>query len=142
MEAVLLLVFVAGDKPTEAAVKEFEALRGEWGVVAVERDGKKSPPGTPQATLAAIRITDQLPKRAGDRCDIYTITLDPAASPKRLTGAVTGGEIKGEKLLAAYRLAGDKLTLCCDYGGKDHPTGFQTTDGDGRVTYHLERRKK
>ena len=25
MEAVLLLVFVAGDKPTEAAVKEFEA---------------------------------------------------------------------------------------------------------------------
>src|SRR4051794_7014332 len=142
MEAALLLVFVAGDKPTEAAVKEFEALRGEWGVVAVERDGKKSPPGTPQTTLAAIRITDQVPKRAGDRCDIYTVALDPAASPKRLTGAVTGGEIKGEKLLAVYRLDGDKLTLCCDFGGKDRPTAFQAAAGDGRVVYHLERRKE
>ena len=108
-------------------------------MVAVERDGKKSPPGTPQTILAAIRITDHLPKRAGDRCDIYTIAASTRPPPpSALTGAVTGGEIKGEKVLAIYRLDGDKLTLCCDYGGKDHPAAFQAAAGDGRVVYHLE----
>jgi uncharacterized protein (TIGR03067 family) len=133
---------VAGDKPAEAAVKELEALRGDWRVVAVERDGKKAPPGTPQTGLDVIRFTDQLPRRAGDRCNVYAVTLDPAASPKRLSGEGTGGEIKGEKLLGIYRLDGDKLTLCCDYGGTERPAKLQTADGDGRAVYHLERRKK
>jgi uncharacterized protein (TIGR03067 family) len=142
METVLLLVFVAGDKPADATVKEFQSLRGEWRVAAVERDGIKAPPGTPRTVLGAIRVTDEMPKRAAIRCDVYAVTLDPAATPKRLSGAVTGGEIKGEKLFAIYRLEGDKLTLCCDYGGTDFPSKFQTAAGDGRVVYHLERQKR
>jgi uncharacterized protein (TIGR03067 family) len=133
----MMLVFVIGDRPADAAVKELEALRGDWAVVAAERDGK--PEDIDQAVL---RITDQMPKNAAIRCDVSAVSVDPTATPKRLTGTVTGGEIKGDKWVAIYRLDGDKLTICCEYAGTKHPAKFETAAGDGRFIYHLERKKK
>ena len=143
MEGVLLLVFLTADKPSDAAVKEFAALRGTWRIVSAEEGGKKVAADDLYLGLVkSVRFTDERPKRMETRCDIYTVSFDPSAPPKRLTGTVAGGEIKGDKMPGIYRLDGDKLTICWEHGAKEHPTEFKSGERGGRVVLHLERFKE
>lgn len=143
MEGVLLLVFLTADKPSDAAVKEFAALCGTWRIVSAEDGGKKvSADDVYRGMVNSVRFTDVKPKRLESRCDVYTVVFDPSASPKRLTGTVAGGEIKGEMMPGIYRQDGDKLTICWEHGAKSHPTEFKSSERGGLVVLHLERLKE
>jgi uncharacterized protein (TIGR03067 family) len=143
MEGVLLLVFLSADKPSDAAVKEFAALRGTWRIVSAEDGGKRvTADDVYLGAIKSVRFTDEKPKRLESRCDLYTVAFDPSASPKRLTGTIPGGAVKGDKMPGIYRLDGDKLTICWEYGAKAYPTEFKSGESGGRVVLHLERLKE
>jgi uncharacterized protein (TIGR03067 family) len=140
MNAVLLSVFLTPDASPQAA-EEFKRLTGTWELIEEEQDGKVV--GPDQAICPPkVRFTDKKPKGIEDRCDIYTIALDPKADPPRITATVAGGEIKGQRMLVIYRLHSDRLTLRLAYGAKNFPTGFRTAKDDGTFVLILSRVKE
>ncbi|WP_088258370.1 TIGR03067 domain-containing protein [Fimbriiglobus ruber] len=127
---------------THAVVKEFQSLRGTWVLTSAEKSGKKIT--TEELFLASavqFQFTDSTRADTSKRCDIYNIEFDPVSNPKRLLAAVTGGEIKGQKMLCIYSLKNDTLTIHISHNQKKYPVDFSTRENDGYVLLTLIRQK-
>jgi uncharacterized protein (TIGR03067 family) len=140
MEGIVLFIFIAADANEEAA-KEFARLKGTWDIVSIEENGEKAKSNSASSVIKGHAFTDNKPKDAESRCSMYTIVIDPTSSPKRLTATITGGGLKGEKVLGIYKLSGDSLTVVWKAGGKDYSTTFESAKDDYWPVFHFERRK-
>lgn len=124
--ALLAAPAVADDKPDPAA--DLKAMVGEWTVAYCERGGK------PHGQIRDFRrlITD-----GGAFRDKYkhhdkliikgTIAVDPSKSPRQMD-IKWGEDAPGadEPVKAIYKLDGDTLTVCYEFGDGDRPTEFKT----------------
>ena len=135
------LVPVAADEPSKEVKEELERLQGTWILVGRELDGKK-------ATEEEVKTLDGKLIQKGNRFTYTsrgdetgrrgTFKIDPTANPKQLEWTAMGEE---KKVLAIYKLEGDRLTICAGSGDK-RPREFTTKPGDGQVIVIYQRQKK
>ena len=135
------LVPVAADEPSKEVKEELERLQGTWILVGRELDGKK-------ATEEEVKALDGKLIQKGNRFTYTsredkdgrrgTFKIDPTANPKQLEWTAMGEE---KKVLAIYKLEGDRLTICAGSGDK-RPREFTTKPGDGQVIVIYQRQKK
>jgi uncharacterized protein (TIGR03067 family) len=139
---VLALVPVtagADDSLERAKARDLAAFQGEWRVVWVERDGKKTELG--DDAVYTIKGNKWL---MGDR-EISSIDIDPGYDLKLLDlTRLIGDARKGFKMEGIYKIEGDTMVWCCytGEGAKQRPTEFRAPNGWDGTVYHMTRVKK
>jgi uncharacterized protein (TIGR03067 family) len=112
---------------------EFKQLDGVWNVESLHMQGKHFGPRDLEGSALPDKVifTSKAPLDAEKRCDIYAIQIDPKTSPKRLIATVTGGEIKGWRMLGIYKLEGKRLEIQLSaFGDEVFPKQFGPTNDD------------
>ncbi|MCI0640268.1 MAG: sigma-70 family RNA polymerase sigma factor [Gemmataceae bacterium] len=97
-------------------LEEMKKLEGTWAVTALTFEGKKLPNHMMETEFifAGNRLTHKQ-KHSTSRC---TITLDPAAQPKKMRLMPLDGQPNTVNLVGTYELDGDSLRL--SIAGADH----------------------
>ena len=142
------LLFLAAGFATAAdddMKKELERLQGTWMLVGREYDGKAASEDDVKA------LEGKLVFEGGDRASYtsrgdeagrqVTFKLDPTAKPRTIEWTVTKGPAKGEKVLAIYKIEGDKLTVCAGTTER-RPKEFVTKPGSPFVIVVFQKQKK
>jgi uncharacterized protein (TIGR03067 family) len=147
LSTVLILIAagapVAADEPSKEVKEELKHLQGTWMLVGRELDGKKTGEEDVKALEGKLVIKGDrftYTSRGDATGKRSTFRIDPTANPRRLEWTAPGEE-KGEKILAIYKLEGDRLTVCA--GGADkRPRDFTTKPGDLQVIVVYQRQQK
>jgi uncharacterized protein (TIGR03067 family) len=115
------------------------AIQGNWQLATLEVDGKKidldngSPPT--EFTFAGDRL-----RASGE--DLFSVTLDTAASPKLIDFTSLKPDEKGRVLEGIYRLRDSELTICVftGEGARMRPLDFSTAPGSKRLLVVLRKK--
>jgi uncharacterized protein (TIGR03067 family) len=137
------LVPVAAEEPSKEVKAELELLKGSWVLVSRELDGRKDDEKDVKLIYGELDIKgDRFTyKSLGDKVARQgRFKIDPTANPKKLEWTPASGETK-DKILAIYKLEGDRLTICAGTPEK-RPEAFTTKRGDRQVLVVYERQKK
>lgn len=144
----LVTVCLGADKPGEdKAAADRKALTGAWDAVGGEAMGRAvAKADLPLRWTFAADGTATLVNRTTKDESPFTLTFDPAQSPKTIDLAYTGSQegLKGAKQYGVYKVEGDTLTLCLSPPGSaaaDRPTGFETK-GTRAMLVRFERAAK
>jgi uncharacterized protein (TIGR03067 family) len=126
---------VMNDQEDPVVNEDRKRLEGTWLLVKVERDGGAVPfPNGFRYTFAGDKMitgTSEFSVKL-DYC------IDPKADPKWLDATDTERNpySTGRQI---YKLEGDRLIVCMYVYGRERPTTFTTSKGDGRTLYVLQR---
>jgi uncharacterized protein (TIGR03067 family) len=123
--------------------KELERLQGTWNLVGRELDGKMASEDDIKLLEGKLVITgDKATYTArGDDAREVTIKIDPTAQPRAIEWTITKGPAKGEKVLAIYKIEGDRLTVCSGTSER-RPKQFATKAGSPFVIIVWQKQKK
>ena len=101
---IAVTVLIAADASDDAAKKDLEKFQGDWQLISMERDGKK----TPQEDAKKITLTIQGSKFVLRKDAVIIsegmMTLDPTKNPKAIDEAITTGPNKGKAFWPSTRL--------------------------------------
>ncbi len=121
----------------EPHVDDLELLRGEWQIVACDRDGAEF----------AKEIGGRM-KFDGDvattispdgASSAFRLVLNSSVTPKTIDWKLTQGEVT-QTLHGLYQLDGDILRTCSPANFEtERPTEIRTVSGDGRWVFELKR---
>src|SRR5713101_7826995 len=130
LHAILFLAaaFAPG---AEEVKKELERFQGTWLLVGREYDGKVASEDDVKAIEGKLVLEGDkatYTSRVDEAGRQVTFKLDPTAKPRTIEWTVTKGPAKGEKVLAIYKLEGDKLTVCAGTSER-RPKEFVTKPG-------------
>jgi uncharacterized protein (TIGR03067 family) len=144
---VALGLLVAADDPKpadeEAVKKELAKFQGEWKTESIVQDGESVIPEEELKNLRLAITGDRRVLKVGDEMKSdATFTLDPSASPKRITIAVSAGALKGKKLNGIYEVTDDTHTICLNLKGDDWPRELASKPGSGHLLQKFARVKK
>jgi uncharacterized protein (TIGR03067 family) len=129
-------------KNQDAVNAEMAALQGEWSMAMGERGGQKLPDAVVSTGRRVVKGNDLTVTIGGQTFMKATFTVNPSKQPKTIDYTVTDGPDKGKKQLGIYELKGDTTRSCFSIPGKERPTDFSTTGGDGRSLSLWKRIKK
>jgi len=145
-------VHAAQEKPPE---DDTDMLRGAWVFVSGQADGKLISEEKIHAVLGCHIVLSKkrelmsltftptaliLQSTSIFRGNIQaSYKLDPSKTPKVIEIQHSVGDLKGRWTKNIYRFDGQRLLLCLQ-NGKDAPTEFVTTRGDGRLLLILKRK--
>jgi|GEM_PF-3682937 uncharacterized protein (TIGR03067 family) len=118
----MLLVYEGGK-----FANEYSKLEGKWLVVGLQYQNKQYDAKDVGDSIFSGRIviTKHKPSDIEQRCDIYSMTLNPASVPKQMKCVVAGGEIKGQCQLGIYNVEGNTLTIAfSEFGLNKYPKDF------------------
>ena len=145
----LIALPLRGDDKATAGERDMNALQGKWLVTGAFRDGKKLSDDERNKddanffleSLAIEKDTLKLKFKTNESIDWY-FELDTSVTPH----VVKFGEQNDKKVLAIYRVEGDKLTLAfAPKEAEDRtklPKKLETKPGDGAYLFEFEREKK
>jgi uncharacterized protein (TIGR03067 family) len=138
---IVLSVAVTAD-PAADAKKDLEKFQGTWSVVAVEKDGVKSPADELKTRKVVIKDETYTVNDGDKTIEEGAFSLDPAKKPPSITKrqAIVNGRVA--PLPGSYELSGDDLKLCFAGVGKEPPTKFEAPTGSGNSLIVLKRDKK
>jgi uncharacterized protein (TIGR03067 family) len=130
-----LLASLAVFAPAAAAADAPNPLDGTWQLVSGEKAGRTAPEADAKS-LTLVIAGDTITFVRGDHREKMKLTLDPAASPKRLTLTAPDGKTRP----GIYDRDGDTLKLCLS-GTAEPPTDFATTNESrtALMTLHLKK---
>ena len=139
LAAILTSAVSADDK---AAAADLKALVGKWSIEKSELGGKDI-----TEVLKVLRFEimpgGKYVAQHGEQKDEGTFTVDPGKKPKRMeikTGEA--GPSKGKTMKAIYKLAGDDLVICYQFGGgEDYPAKFESPAGSQLLLTTYKRKK-
>lgn len=128
----------ADDKDAAADLK---ALVGKWTIEKSELGGKDI---TEVLKVLQFEIMPggKYVAKHGESKDEGTFTVDPGKKPKRMdikTGET--GPSKGKTMKAVYKLDGDELVICYQFGGGDYPAKFESPAGTQLLLTTYKRKK-
>lgn len=129
---------LAADKVVDAEIAKWQ---GTWKAVAMEHDGKLTPP----EELLPIKLTVEGANyhfQNGDFSERGTYKFDPKHEPKAIDIVVGEGPDKGKVYLVIYKVEGDRLTICLESANKNRPKQFSGKAGTGCVLEEWQRIKK
>jgi uncharacterized protein (TIGR03067 family) len=139
---IAVVVLVAADARDDAAKKDLEKFQGNWQLISMERDGKK----TPQEDAKKITLTIQGNKFVLRKDAVIisegTMTLVSTKKPKAIDETITTGPNKGKVFSAIYEIDGEHHKICFAAPGKERPTAFSSLPGSGQLLQVWKREKK
>jgi uncharacterized protein (TIGR03067 family) len=141
MQALFVVLLVAGTTPAADKPEELKALEGTWVLDAATLDGRDHTLDFEGMKL--ILKGGEYTIEFGENSDKGTFTIDPDKSPKWIdikTGAK--GPFKGLTLPGVYKLDGEKLVLCCHADGKTRPAEFDAKSKTRNMLLTYKREKK
>ena len=126
----LLAVAFAQTLSAADGSNDAKSLQGTWTPIKAELAAQPMPDVVLKTITLKIGDGDYTVTVAGEAApDQGTWTIDPAATPKRLTISSVKGPNAGKTLLAIYELDGDTLRVCYDLSGMERPAEFKTAAG-------------
>jgi RNA polymerase sigma factor (sigma-70 family) len=131
---VLVLLFRRTDEPILGPKSDQQLLQGTWSLNRVQMGGQDQP-------AAGLRLIF-----AEDKCTLTSPFGQPIVADFQLDANRTPREITlmlrpGARTLGIYRLDGNALTLCINFGGPDRPTEFLSRAGTTVALWELGREK-
>jgi uncharacterized protein (TIGR03067 family) len=140
--AFAVALLIAADAKDDAAKKDLKMFQGNWTLISLERDGKK----TPQEEVKKLKLTIQANKFVLQKNSVVisegTFSLDPAKKPKEIDETITVGPNKGKVFLAIYEIDDKHHKICFAAAGKERPTAFSAKSGSGHLLQVWKRDKK
>ena len=126
---IAAVVLIASNARDDAANKDLAKFQGNWQLISMERDGKK----TPQEDAKKITLTIQGDKFVLRKDAVIisegTMTLDPTKKLKEIDETITTGPNKGKVFLAIYEIDDEHHKICFAAAGKERPTAFSSGSG-------------
>lgn len=131
MKCLLMLGFslVAGlTTMADALTNDVVTVQGNWKPAVAELGGH--PLSEALLKSISLKLADgKYEVLVGTEPDRGTYTIDPAATPKRMTIQGTEGPNQGRTFPAIYEINGDTLRICYDLAGAHTPAAFKTVAG-------------
>jgi uncharacterized protein (TIGR03067 family) len=127
LPAVLFAVLAPTATADDKADADLKAMVGKWTVVKAELGGKDVTEHLKDLDFQ-VRDKGAYTAKVGKMVDKGAFTVDPSKSPKHMD-IKTGkdGPSAGKTIKAIYKIDGDSLTVCYEFGGEgDRPTEFKT----------------
>jgi uncharacterized protein (TIGR03067 family) len=144
--ALLVTVLLLGaDKPTDAAKKDLDALRGTWTASVLDYNGEKVLGGLVKELKIVIEGDTLSVASEAEEVRKYgkaTLKLDPTTMPKIMDVSITKGDEKGASFEAIYDVGKDEWKLCLKPFGKERPAKFESKADSGDVLIVFQREKK
>ncbi len=140
--ASLVAVMISADERDDATKKDLEKFQGNWQLISVERDGKKSPQEEAKKLTLTIQGNKFILRKDAEIISEGTMTLDPTKKPKELDETITTGPNKGKVFSAIYEIDDEHHKICFGAAGKERPTAFSSLPGSGHLLQALKREKK
>jgi uncharacterized protein (TIGR03067 family) len=138
----IVAIAPAGDGKGAAIKKDRKQIEGTWRVVAFVFDGKKGSKEDARKLTVVNGSDGTWSLRSDDKEMIKgTSTIDPTNKPKTIDFTITQGEGKGNQHLGIYELGEETRKLCFASPGKERPTEFSSTVGNGHILVLFEREK-
>ena len=127
----------AGVVPASAAAVDPAAVQGYWKPLSIQFEGKPQMAADELKKVTAVieggeyHLYYKEPNKDPLKLARTAVTLDPTASPKRITFEYQAGPLKGQKRHGIYEVAGNELRLCYGPADKTPPTTFAAPAGSG-----------
>ncbi len=138
--APLLCVRFAADAQDDAAKKELEKFQGNWQLISMEREGKKTPPEDAKKLTLTIQGNKFILRKDAVVISEGSMTLDPTKKPKEIDETISTDPNKVKTFLAIYEIDDEQPKICFAAAGKDRPTSFSS--GSGQLLQVWKREKK
>jgi len=135
-------VLVAAAFSDGAIAEDREKFQGNWSLISLERDGKKTPPEELTAIKLTIRANNFVLRRDSAVLSEGTFTLDPTRKPKEIDETITAGPNRGKLSQAIYEIDEKHHTICFAAAGRERPTEFSSKPGSGRILQVWRREKE
>lgn len=132
----------AQDEPSaeaESLARARAAYAGTWKLVAVESNGDRQPQDAREILVVNRLDGSWMLTIDGDEVSSGQSRMDPLANPPEIDLEFTGGEGKGQKLLAIYEVTDRRRVLCFRDDKGWRPREFRTQVGDGAVLLEFEK---
>jgi uncharacterized protein (TIGR03067 family) len=126
---IAVVVLVAADAGEDAAKKDLEKFQGNWQLISMERDGKKTPQEDAKKITLTIQGNKFVLRKDGEVISEGTMTLDPTKKPKEIDETITTGPNKGKVFSAIYEIDDERHRICFAAAGKERPTAFSSSSG-------------
>lgn len=140
--ATIVSVLAAAASSDDAAGRDLKMFHGNWSLISVERDGKKTPRDELAATKLAIQANKFVLRRNSVLVSEGTFTLDPARKPKEIDETITAGPNRGKVFKGIYEIDETHHRVCFGAAGRQRPTEFSSKPGSGRVLQVWRREKE
>jgi len=141
---ILAALLIGADDAKEAAIKQDrEKMLGTWIGVSLEQDGTKLEDEAAENMSVTFDAQGKFTvKVEGDEFMTGTYKLDPTKDPKEVDYSWTQDGIQ-KKVVAIYKLDGDKLTVCgAEEGDETRPKEFESKSGSRRTQLTYKRDKR
>jgi uncharacterized protein (TIGR03067 family) len=128
---VVTVAFLTGTD--DVGKSDIAKFQGNWQLVSLERDGKKSPADEVNKIKLTIQGNRFVLKKDSVVVSEGTFKLDAAKKPKEIEETLTAGPNKGKVFLAIYEVDDREQRICFAAPGKDRPKEFSSSPGSGQV---------
>jgi uncharacterized protein (TIGR03067 family) len=139
LASIVLIAVDAGDVATK---KDLEKFQGNWQLISMERDGKKTPDEDAKKITLVIQGNKFILRKDAAVISEGTMTLDPTKKPKEIDETITTGPNKGKVYSAIFEIDDDQHRICFAPAGKERPTAFSSIPGSGQIFQVWKRVKK
>jgi uncharacterized protein (TIGR03067 family) len=126
---IALVMVIAADAQDDGAKKDLEKFQGNWQLISMERDGKKTPPEDAKKITLSIQGNKFVLRKDAAVISEGTMTLDPTKKPKEIDETITTGPNKGKVFSAIYEIDDEQHKICFAAAGKERPTAFSSSNG-------------
>ena len=137
---IAVIMLLAADTRDDAAKKDLEKFQGNWQLISMERDGKKTPPEDARMITLTIQGNQFVLRKDGVTISEGTMTLDVSKKTKAVDETITAGPSKGKVFSAIYEIDEDQHRICFAPAGKERPTAFSSSNGQLLQVWRREKK--
>lgn len=138
--ALLFGTLIAADAGDDPAKKDLAKFQGNWQLISMERDGKKTPPEDAKKITLTIQGDNFILRKDASVISEGTMTLDATKKPREIDETITTGPNKGKVFSAIYEIDDEQHKICFAAAGKERPTSFSS--GSGQILQVWKREQK
>jgi uncharacterized protein (TIGR03067 family) len=129
LAALASIVLIATNPSDDAAKKDLAKFQGNWQLISMERDGKKTTDEDAKKITLTVQGDKFVLRKDAVIISEGTMTPDPTKKPKEIDETITTGPNKGKVFSAIYEINDEHHKICFAAAGKERPTAFSSSGG-------------